>query len=300
MVVVALVGLLLSAEGLVAAKEVDAPARGSVNGPWALVDLAFAGVVPFGTTDLGLFGGDLALTGGVGFQVGEVRFSPTARFSISPRISFGTTSQVPFSVWRSPVELALAVPDLLNDRKVTGLRLTPVFGVTVPTRSDAFDGREPATTLSLAAQLERRFGPVELAYRLEGKADRCVDAPPRVTGQGVFAMISFACKSAWSLSHTLFAEWFVDSFSIALGLGWVTRWTITDLPAVCPTANSCLDRVVRATVNHTPSAQVRLTGAFSRYFGVALELHLNGPFIAANFGAWFRTDAIIQRNWIDR
>ena len=73
---VVLVALLLSAETIA----LDAPARGSVNGPWALVDLSFLGAtsVPrYTASSPAILGGQLALNGGLGFQVGSVRFSPT-------------------------------------------------------------------------------------------------------------------------------------------------------------------------------------------------------------------------------
>jgi hypothetical protein len=317
---VVLVALLLSAENLEIESLVDAPARGSVNGPWALIELSGATslaqtVTPSPVSISAMtfsLGGELAATGGIGFQVRSVRFSPTARFSMGPRL---TTSTIPGSnfvnVGWSALGLALAAPDLIDDTGRTGLRFTPVFGVTVPTSPGAFVGNAPVTTLSLAGQLERRFGTVELAYRLEGSSAPCLIGAPSSSGP-----FSFGCGTTWVLSNRLFAEgWLAESFSVALGMRWLVRWTGYSPPTVpgCAAGSACDPTLAsRLPAGHNLSVEARATWAFTQRFGTTLELnfaHLPpaSPFqssstsiFGGSFIVWFRTDAIIQRNWLDR
>jgi hypothetical protein len=305
--------LLLTAENLETAKAVESPAGGSINGPWAMAELSLSGsgAVSPGQSVVGL-GGDLTLTGGFGFQVGEVRLSPTARFAIGPRQYFATgPDRFPFTVGWTPIALAMAAPDLLNDTRVTGLRLTPVVGLTVPTTTGPFEGTVPLTTLSIAGQLERRFGPVELAYRLEGSSSPCF--PIRSFSRTV-ALGVLGCANEWAIGNRIFAEgWAGESVSLALGLSWGVRWSVYPQLQVpgCVSGTAC-DPTLAFPPSHSLSAQALITWVFTKRFGTTLEListHLppasafSGSglsIVSASLSFWFRTDAVLQRNWLDR
>ncbi len=314
-----LVALLLTADNLEVEKTVDAPARGSVNGPWAFVDLAFFGASavprrsPVDSESPMLVGGDLTLTGGAGFQIADVRFSPTARFSIGPRgyLNSADWERSTPATW-SPLALGLAAPDLVNDKNVTRLRVTPVLGVTVPTSPSSFEGTTPLTTISLGGQLERRFGSVELAYRLEGNSAPCVGAPSPMN-VGVVGPTVAPCRTSWSLANSLFAEAWFGNFSVALGASWAARWSVRSLAGLCVSADTCIPPTVQTSTRQYLLAQALATWAFSKRFGATLEFSFSSVVglgtdgkIGATSGlggalsVWFRTDEILQRNWLDR
>jgi hypothetical protein len=290
---------------LVLGVESGEPAVGSVPGPWAVADLGLSAVAPPpSATFLGpsaIVSGTLLLEGGVGLQVGNVRLSPTARFSAGPALSIPGGAGF---IWSS-LALALAAPDLINEQHLTGLRLTPVFGVTVPTHPGAFTGEAALTTLWVATQFERRFGPVELAYRLEGSRSFVAD------GCDPFRGCYFP---EWVLSNRLFAEaWLLPSFSIALSLSWVVPWFAIPpiaLPAGCARGTVCDPNVFLAR-SGTAAASVRVTWAFAPHFGATFDV--GGAYIpplpsggfapVASFSLglslWFRTDPSLARNWLD-
>ena len=313
--VVVVVGLVLSAEGLEVTKEVDAPARGSVNGPWAMVEGSFLGAgqtaVAFSAPPAAI-GSDLELVGGIGFELGGVRFSPTARFSLGPRVSINPTQ---FTMGWSALAFALATPDLINDTKFTGLRFTPIIGATFPTHPNAFvGGQVPVSVLRVAGQLERRFGTLEVAYRPTASTTQC--QPIRSNAPG--APLIFPCLSTWNLSNRLFAEnWFTKSLSAALGVSWSMQWI--DLKGTLTSPGPCgavIDCEALAILNgrkptHSVAAQLLVSWAFSELFGGTLEFNVShGPTVeslsrsvtavAGSVSVWFRTDGQLQRNWLDR
>ena len=307
--VVVVVGLVLSAEQLEVAQAADGPARGSVDGPWAFVDL---GLISSGSTSAGLsqpptvLGSDVELVGGFGFHIGDVRFSPTARFSFGPRVSVQNPPQVTMA-WSS-LAFALAAPDLINDSKFTGLRFTPIIAATFPTHPQAYvGGQVPITVIRAAGQLERRFGSLELAYRGTGSTTRCQPIP-----QVPSVPFRFPCTSTWDFANRLFAEnWFTRNLSAALGLGWSLQWLdISGTFSPCPNTVDC-DLINGKKPTHSIAATTSVSWAFSELFGGTLEVQfshtfgtgfLTGPSssLGGSISVWFRTDAQLQRNWLDR
>lgn len=211
-----------------------------------------------------------------------------------PDAATGSRLRVP------PIALTLAANNLLDDA-ATGLRLTPVFGLTVPTSRDP---ALPVTSFSLALQLERRFGPVEVALRTEGSKP-VYGAPPG---------FMFLSRPEWGLGNTLQVEgWFLPRLSLGASLAWNLAFSF---PASGP------DGTPPPNTRHRTTARVFLTWAFARLFGLTFEvnttqspLHLDGrsvrfPFLS--FGAWetnatvlslnlwFRSDVTLQRNWLER
>lgn len=288
----ALATLLLAAEPV--------PAQGSVPGAWGFFEQGLGAnwsSVPGNPDGQGVIGLPLTLTGGVGIRAGRVRLSPTARFTVEPAVLFPNGGG---GLRWSSVALALAATDLL-DHAGTGLRLTPVFGLTVPTDPRAFEGIKEFTTLTVAGQLERRFGILELAWRLEGRRRfslSACDSPAFCSGAG------------WAFDNRLFAEaWLLPSLSVALGVSWLMSWNAVGANA-------------RGNEQHwlqkTARAELVFTWAFARRFGLTLEGTAAAlppaEFPAAwgiapaqgttAFGGslsfWFRTDPSLARNWLER
>ena len=300
-------------------------AAGSVVGPWSFQELG--GVLGAGTfvdPELYRYAGLWTnLTAGWGFEAGPVHLRPAARFSLGyelmmPDDATGTRVSV------TPVALSLAATNLIDDPR-TGLRLTPVFGLTVPT---ALSASIPLTTLSLALQLERRFGPVELALRSEvGKPLYVAVAPnPRPC---IYCTDAAQPGVSWSWGNSLQVEgWITDSLSLGVSVAWNIAWRAVapndpndpnDPYAVNPIPHPGLGRSDRTTA--------RLFGswAFTRLFGLSLEVdttqtplfvdrdgvqRVRFPFLSLGAWAdnatvfflsvWFRTDVALARNWIER
>jgi hypothetical protein len=156
------------------------PAVGSTVGPWAWMELG--GYVGSGTfvepSNFGSGGPWTKVSTGWGFEVGRVHLRPAAHFGLGVELGDRDTAiRIP-SVFMTPLALSLAATDLL-DEGFTGLRLTPAVGLTIPTLLDA---GTPFTTLSVALQLERRFGPIEVALRSEAGKPLYVITAPRNCG----------------------------------------------------------------------------------------------------------------------
>ena len=131
-------------------------------------------------------------------------------------------------------------------------------------------------------------------------------------------MTSFSprCLSSWTLSNKLFAEAWFGSLSFALGLGWTTRWEVLPESQACVPGLACV-RIPPLDPTHNVSARLLGTWAFTERFGTTLELNfshvpgtssLNDSFavyrsnsaMGGSLSIWFRTDGVLQRNWLDR
>lgn len=279
----------------------NAPARGSVPGPWAYAQLgaALGNSVLFDqySAELGL---GLDVAAGFGAEVGGVKLVPVLSFSsvYRPVQSFRGPAalRTPAFTW-SPVALTVASPDVFHESRFTGLRLTPIIGFTMPTASL---NEVPITTVSVAAQLERRFGQLEFAWR--------------VTGEGVLSRVTRPMPPSfftpeWRLTNRLFAElWLVPSLSVAIGVTIVAQW----------------DRIIGFIGTTTLKREflggtIQANWAFTELFGVTFDLatydqilsnQVPFPFWSSGafnqnstqfvLAAWFRTDALLMRNWLDR
>src|SRR5689334_22694986 len=115
----------------------DAPAGGSVNGPWAfaLVGPSLGGATLQGRPDVA---GLLDVSAGWGFGVAGRRLVPTLHF-------FGAASFTDRVVHAAamPLDVALAAPDLYEE-PLTQLRISALVGLTIPTA--AIMGGMPYTT----------------------------------------------------------------------------------------------------------------------------------------------------------
>ena len=289
---------------------------GSVPGPWAFLELGLS--VGAGTfVDPSLFsslGPWTSLTAGWGVEAGPVHLRPAIRLGLAYEAALSDDrAGRRFSL--TPVMLSLAATDLVHE-KLTGLRLTPAVGFTIPTAT----GRSIAlTTLSLALQLERRFGPVELALRSE-------------LGKPLYGVFPSTCSSCpleaqpdvnWSWLNTLQVEgWFTDSLSCGLSLGWNLAW---GFPVSVGVNESGPVGAISVSTRDRTTGRVFFSWAFERLFGLSFEVNttqapwmtastgqraLRFPFLS--FGAWadnttvlflslwFRTDPVLSRNWIER
>ena len=290
-------------------------AAGSVVGPWSFQEFgAFLGAGTFvEPANYGYAGLWTNLTAGWGFEAGRVHLRPSARFSLGYELTVPDLEAGSRFSW-SPLALSLAATNLLDEPR-TGLRLTPAFGLTIPTslsRSTAL------TTLSLALQLERRFGPVELALRSE------VGKPL----YAAFATLPSLCRTCpieaqpnvnWTWGNTLQAEgWITDSLSLGLSLAWNIAW---GFPLAGVTGQNGPSVGTRDLI----TGRVFASWAFARLFGVSFETNttqtplfidrdgtrrVRFPFLSLGSWAdnatvlflsvWFRTDVALARNWIER
>lgn len=273
--------------------EVSAPAKGSVPGPWAFV--ALGGFVGNGTffdlVRFGNAGGNGVVVAGAGLDVHGVPLAVTA--SWTPRVdvngsALGGIGRMGAAVVynNAPVAFTVAAPEVLFERRYTGLRLTPFFAVTAPTTSYKTG---PLTTVSGAVQLERRFGPLELSYRVT--TSRVFSASARPT--------TFFSPQ-WLFANRMFAElWLTPRLSLAVGA------TIT------PTWADLGFNVVQLTFT---TGTMQINWAFNDLLGVTFDVAtedrapvLQFPLYSSSSSQgtrfvlqlWFRTDAALQRNWLD-
>lgn len=276
--------------------ELAVPARGSTEGPWAFAEMGVTSNFATGPQRFNRFGGDLSAAVGVGLSVERIRLSPMASFSAGPRVSDVGASTPLVSVEWSSLGVSLAAPDLLNETRLTGLRLTPSLGITIPTGVSAFVGFSELTRLSAAIQLERRFGRVELAYRVEGAHLPCV--------------IQVSCVTRWDLDNTLFLEaWLLPELSLAFGATWSMTWLALEdgMPRrSCGVGDTCqFDAAADRQPNKSARSRLLLSWAFTSLFGATLESHAaifvgRPASLGVNIGVWFRTDPLLDRNWLDR
>lgn len=266
-------------------EEVSAPAKGSVPGPWAFV--AFGGFVGNGTFTNPVLFGNTGLNGvavvGAGVDVLGLPLAVTA--SWTPRVDVNGRAIGRVTYNEAPVAFSVAAPEVLFERKYSGLRLTPYFAVTAPTTSSYKRG--PLTTVSVALQAERRFGALELAYRF-------------TTGR----LFSTNLAPQWHFASRFFAElWITPALSVAVGATITPTWS--DFGA--------LAGAIAHPIFSTGTIQVNW--AFGDLFGVTLDMAtedriahgLPFPLYSSSSAGgtrfvlqlWFRTDAALQRNWLD-
>lgn len=141
------------------------PAQGSASGTFAFGDLSgsFVTNVPSpGEVRQSVASGTAAAIVGYGFDVGHVRLVPSLRGSFGGSGDLGRRPEVRFI---PQLDLAFSATDLVNETH-SGLRFSPVVGFSHGAR---FTGRWATETLVRAGfSLERRFGPVEVAWRAQG------------------------------------------------------------------------------------------------------------------------------------
>lgn len=304
------------------------PARGavpagSVLGPWSFADVgALLGAGTFVDPQLYSYAGLFtSVSAGWGFDVGRVHLRPSARVGFSYELT-GPEPEKKSRFSATPIALSLAATNLL-DEKVTGLRLTPAVGITIPTSL----GRSiPLTALSLALQLERRFGPLEVGLRSEVGKPFYAEYPP------LCGLCSFEEQPRfnWFWTNGLQAEgWFNDSLSLGLSYAWNVSFGLpvpSDQVAFAPRdSNGNLLSPTFTSATDTVTGRVFFTWAITRFIGMSLDLstsqppffidrdgvrRVRFPFLSlgtwANnttvffLGLWFSTDAVLARNWIER
>lgn len=244
---------------------------------------------------------------GWGAEAGPVHLRPAAHFRLAMNLPLPGSTAPLFST--TPVELTLAAANLV-DEKVTGLRLTPALGVTIPT---SVGPGIPYTQLSAALQLERRFGPVELAWRAETTKPLL---PPQACGGRDPLCAAVRNPIDWTLENSLQGEgWFTPAVSVGARLGWLVAWN-----QLLPGGLGLSAQTVADTRQST-SGQVWVSWALLPFFGVSADFHsvqslrrldgaLRVPFFAfdtsppnsltASVSVWFRSDALLARNWLER
>lgn len=291
-------------------------AAGSVLGAWSFMDLgAFLGagtfVDPRYFGDAGLF---TSVTAGWGFDWRRVHLRPSVRVGLAYDVTRpDTETATRFSA--TPISLSLAATNLLDD-SVTGLRLTPAVGVTIPTSI----GRSvPLTTPTLALQLERRFGPIEVGLRSEAGKPFYAEYP------ALCRLCAFEASPRfnWLWSNGLQAEgWFTDSLSLGVSYFWNLGF---GFPVPGDQVSFAPSGATVVSVTSTVTGRVFFTWAFTKWFGLSFDLsttqppfvvdrdgvqRVRFPFLSIGswadntthffLGFWFRTDAYLSRNWIER
>lgn len=312
------------------------PATGSVLGPWGFFELSGAlalgslGSIGYGPN----MGGWLSLNGGWGFDAGPVHLRPAAQFGIG--LQTPVDSENGRALTWSPVGLTLSATDLLNERLTAplGLRLTPTLGLAIPTSAE---GGWAVTTISLGAQLERRFGPVELALRARAAKPIAIGLASTGnwagssrttilcrTGESICSGPPF--QSRWILADSFLAEgWLLKSLSVGLELSWNFVWSVSSVSAA-PDEYSCraLDSSGNPTCASGTAVSTRIitasrffvSWAFFDHLGLSVELTNivdhgfapGFPFFSARPGfypvawvnLWVRTDPALQRSWLEQ
>lgn len=281
-------------------------ANGGVEGVWAWLEAGVLGErlqlsEPFPELRLGPWA---IATLGAGVDLGRVHLRATARAAVDATIFRVRPDE---QVRGTPVAIALAAANLIDDQQLTGLRLTPALGVTIPTR---FDSGIALTTLSGALQLERRFGPVELAWRPE------VFKPFWPAPVGCTLDPTVDCYQGdntinWALGNRLQAEWwFLREASVGLRLSHLVSFNFLLAGAYGVPAQTVPD------TRQSTTGELWLNYAFHRLFGLSLQLTSQQPLRRLDrslyvpfFGfyrttvvlsVWFRTDGTLERNWIER
>ncbi len=262
-----------------------------------------------------------SVSAGWGFDVGRVHLRPSAQFGLGSQLTLPDTEQTSrFSA--SPIALSLAAPNLL-DEPVTGLRLTPAVGLTIPTSL----GRSiPLTAFSLAVQLERRFGPIEVGLRSQAAKPLYAEYPPVCR----LCAIDAQPRVNWFWTNGLQAEgWFNDALSLGASYAWNIAWGFpvpsNQVSSALRDPNGNFLSPTFVSASHTVTGRVFFNWAITRFIGASLDLsttqppfsvdrdgvqRVRFPFLSLGTWAnnatvgflsvWFRTDAILARNWIER
>jgi hypothetical protein len=306
-------------------------------GPWGFFELG-GGLALGSLGDLysspGL-GGWLSLSGGWGANAGRLRIRPALQFAIG---LFGPPqSETGQLLSWTPVGLTLSAVDLLDEALTgpVGIRLTPMVGLTIPT--SAAPGGFVLTTISLGIQIERRFGPIELALRARAGKPVVVASSGLTSvsrGDGTSIVL---CRNAesicsgppaaptWVLADSFLAEgWIVESLSAGFELSWDFAWRTSVADTRDGYSSTTLDSNGNPVTQTGPRVFTSVTSgsrffvslAPFKYLGLTLELtnvvRHGGlpqfPFFSAGRGfypvasvnLWVRTDPAIQRNWLEQ
>lgn len=280
-------------------------AAGAVTGPWTWMELGTIASPP-SPLDMTLAQWT-TLTAGWGFDAGPVHLRPSARFQLAYNFVLpDTVSGLRFEP--GPVALSLAASNLLDDERHTGLRLTPALGVTIPTQ---FGEEIPWSTFTMALQLERRFGPVELAWRAQ--AGKPFFPTPAPCPQPIFCSVT-RNPINWYLENSLQGEgWITPSLSMGLRLGVAVAWN-----QLLPGGAGIPAQTVADTRLST-SGHAWISWAFVRLFGLSADLSsvqslrradgaVRVPFFSfdqptqlrVSLSLWFRSDFALARNWLER
>lgn len=280
-------------------------AAGASTGPWAWMELGTIASPP-NNYEMTLAQWT-QLTAGWGFDAGPVHLRPAASFQLAYNLGLlDTPSSSRFEP--GPVALSLAASNLLDDERHTGLRLTPALGLTIPTQVGA---EIPWSTFSMALQLERRFGPVELAWRAQ--AGKPFFPAPAPCLQPIFCSVS-RNPINWFLVNSLQGEgWITPSLSVGLRLGLEVAWN-----QLLPGGLGIPAQTVADTRLST-SGHAWISWAFVRLFGLSADLFnvqsfrradgtVRVPFFSferpdqlrVSLSLWFRTDFALARNWLER
>jgi hypothetical protein len=313
------------------------PAVGSAVGPWGFFELS--GALALGSlVDSPYYysgpaaGAFLLLNGGWGVEAGPLHLRPAAQFAMGFSVPVDSEQGRAFN-W-SPIGLTLSATDLLNAQLTAplGLRLTPTLGLTIPT-SASYDPFL-LTTISLGVQLERRFGPIELALR--ARAGKPIEVATTSTASSGGVLLCRTGESIcanggpprnrWLLADSFLLEgWILESLSAGLELSWDFSWRVTNLAALdqysCQAINSAGQSACQGGSQIITSvftgARVFTSWAPFKYVGITLELSNfvshsgytpRVPFISAapgfypvlSLSLWVRTDPLLQRNWIEQ
>lgn len=177
-----------------------------------------------------------------------------------------------------------------------------------------------------ALQLERRFGPIEFGLRSEAGKPLYVDSPSicRVCAIGDQPRFN------WFWTNGLQAEgWFNDSLSLGLSYAWNLAFGFpvpSEQVAFAPRdSNGNPLSPTFVSTSATVTGRVFFTWAITRLVGLSLDLsttqppffsdrdgvqRVRFPFLSLGswadnatvffLGFWFRTDAALARNWIER
>lgn len=184
------------------------PAQGSAVGPflYADVDGSFLASPLEGRPAVSPSTG---VVGGIGVEVAHFRLVPTVSFGVWQRTPLLPDQPLNFA-W--VFSTALSATDLVHERH-TGLRLSPVIGFShAATRLT----QAPSTLLNAGFALERRFGPVEIAWRPRGR----------------YYFSSYRCEAGgicvepeWELANSVWLEgWVLPQLSVGGGLNWTATW----------------------------------------------------------------------------
>jgi hypothetical protein len=187
------------------------------------------------------------------------------------------------------LDLRVAVPDLFGER-LTRLRLTPLAGFTLPVT-----GRR-VTAVTFGVQLERRFGPIEIAWRTEGSKSAVIEGWQ-------------APQSAALLNRLLVEGWLLPYVSASIRFDLVSRWLEPELvfPSGPPPTLRQADAFVTAV---QLNFALHALAGFTFSMETSMPAGLAFPFYAVGREAenlttflvrlWLRSDARLQRNWLDR
>lgn len=277
------------------------PAQGSARGVWAYGDVSGEYTNSFlAPGNAGRLGAGTAAVVGYGFDVGKTRrIVPT----VHGFLGFDS------SVERGGIDFALGLDAALSftnlfQEKYSALRVSPVFRVGHDARPQwAEAGTNTTTQLSFALTHERRFGPVELSYtpavRHLFSSSRCLRA-------------GLCLVPDWELTQSLFIEgWALPALSFALGAWWTVAWGLPNNVKRAPPIPAYAPPIQSFPPQHLVGGSASVTWAPFSFGGFAASAHysraiqwsgvtFSSDVLVGVVSLWFRTDAKLQRNWLER